>query len=105
MWELRFRVYVRRLSAEVTGPHVALAQLVPCRGTSLVRKSTPLGPYRRPMPRVLGGSLGGGAFSSGRCTPVVFGVGVWSLGLGTGLGVSGCGCGVLGVGLGVGVGG
>ena len=26
------------------------------RGTSLIRKSTPLGPYRRPMPRVLGGS-------------------------------------------------
>ena len=26
------------------------------RGTSLIRKCTPLGPYRRPMPRVLGGS-------------------------------------------------
>ena len=26
------------------------------RGTSLTRKCTPLGPYRRPMPRVLGGS-------------------------------------------------
>ena len=26
------------------------------RGTSLIRKRTPLGPYRRPMPRVLGGS-------------------------------------------------
>jgi len=26
------------------------------RGTSLTRKRTPLGPYRRPMPRVLGGS-------------------------------------------------
>ena len=25
------------------------------RGTSLTRKCTPLGPYRRPMPRVLGG--------------------------------------------------
>jgi len=24
------------------------------RGTSLLRKRTPLGPYRRPMPRVLG---------------------------------------------------
>jgi len=30
------------------------------RGTSLVRKRTPLGPYRRPMPRVLGWSSGGG---------------------------------------------
>ena len=26
------------------------------RGTSLIRKRTTLGPYRRPMPRVLGGS-------------------------------------------------
>ena len=26
------------------------------RGTSLTRKRTPLGPYHRPMPRVLGGS-------------------------------------------------
>ena len=26
------------------------------RGTSLTRKCTPLGPYRRPRPRVLGGS-------------------------------------------------
>ena len=26
------------------------------RGTSLTRKRPPLGPYRRPMPRVLGGS-------------------------------------------------
>ena len=29
---------------------------VPYRGTSLPRKCTPLGNYRRPMPRVLGGS-------------------------------------------------
>jgi len=26
------------------------------RGTSLIKKNTSLGPYRRPMPRVLGGS-------------------------------------------------
>ena len=32
------------------------------RGTSLMSKRTPLGPYRRPMPRVLGGSYGGGRF-------------------------------------------
>ena len=32
------------------------------RGTSLTRKRTSLGPYRRPMPRVLGGSQGGGRF-------------------------------------------
>ena len=30
------------------------------RGSSLTRKRTPLGPYRRPMPRVLGGSQVGG---------------------------------------------
>ena len=31
-------------------------------GTSLMRNRIPLGPYRRPMPRVLGGSLGGERF-------------------------------------------
>ena len=36
------------------------------RGTSLTRKRSPLGPYRRPMPRVLWGSYGGWAFSYGR---------------------------------------
>ena len=28
----------------------------PDRGSSLIRKRTPLGPYCRPMPRVIGGS-------------------------------------------------
>ena len=32
------------------------------RGTSLMRKRTPLGPYRRPMPRVVGASQGNGCF-------------------------------------------
>ena len=36
------------------------------RGTSRTRKRTPLGPYRRPMPRV----LGGWAFCFERSTPV-----------------------------------
>jgi hypothetical protein len=36
------------------------------RGTSLASKRTSLGPYRRPMPRF----LGGWAFSYGRGTPV-----------------------------------
>ena len=40
------------------------------RGTSLVRKRRHLGPYRRPMPGVLGGGLGGWAFTYGRGTPV-----------------------------------
>ena len=35
------------------------------RGTSLIRKRTPLGLYRRPMPRVLGGFWGGGRFLMG----------------------------------------
>jgi hypothetical protein len=35
------------------------------RGTSLTIKRTPLRPYGRPMPRVLGGSLGGGSFLMG----------------------------------------
>ena len=35
------------------------------RGTSLMRKRTPLGPYRRPMPGVLGGSYEGGRFFMG----------------------------------------
>ena len=37
------------------------------RGTSLLSKCTPLGPYRRPMPRV----LEGWAFSYGRGSPVL----------------------------------
>ena len=37
----------------------------PCRGTSPTRKHPPLGSYRRPMPRALGGSLGGGRFLMG----------------------------------------
>ena len=38
------------------------------RGTSQMRKRTPLGPYRRPMPRVPGGSQGGGRFLMGEVT-------------------------------------
>ena len=40
------------------------------RGTSRIRKRTPLEPYRRPMPRVIGGSYGSWAVSYGRGTPV-----------------------------------
>ena len=35
------------------------------KGTSLTKKRTPLGPYRRPMPRVLEGSRGDGRFLMG----------------------------------------
>ena len=34
----------------------------PHRGTSLIRKRTPLGPYRRPIPRLLWGSQDGVRF-------------------------------------------
>jgi len=43
------------------------------RGTSRIRKRTPLGPYRRPMPRVVGGSLGGGRFLMGE-VPLYHGI-------------------------------
>ena len=39
------------------------------RGTSLIRNSAPLGPYRRPMPRALGWSKGGGRFLMSEVTP------------------------------------
>ena len=35
------------------------------RGTSVIRKRTPVGPYSRTMPRVLGGSQGGLRFLMG----------------------------------------
>ena len=38
---------------------------VPHRGTSLARKRIPRGPYRRPMPRVVGGFCGGRRFLMG----------------------------------------
>ena len=44
---------------------VRFFKVTPYRDTSLIRKRTPLGPYRRPMPRVLGGSQGGGCFLMG----------------------------------------
>ena len=42
----------------------------PYRGTSLIRKRTPPGPYRRPMRRPIPRVLCGWAFSYGRSTPV-----------------------------------
>ena len=42
----------------------------PYRGTSRTGKCTPLGPYRRPILRVLGGGLGRWAFSYGRGIPI-----------------------------------
>ena len=41
------------------------------RGAPLIRKRTPLEPYRWPVPRVLGGVLREKAFSYGRGVPVV----------------------------------
>ena len=49
---------VRRVGWRVKGAHGVrnLSHRAIRRGTSLMRKRTPLGPYRVPMPRVLGGS-------------------------------------------------
>ena len=52
---------VRHRDCPMTMPHTARrmgidASPVAYRGTSLTRKRTPLGPYHRPMSRVLGGS-------------------------------------------------
>jgi len=57
--------------ASLTRPEVSLRFGQPgletaYRGTSPVRQRNPLGPYRRPMPRVLGGSWGGGGVIMGR---------------------------------------
>ena len=46
------------LGSQQTGPSKREGDMY--RGTSLERKRTPLGPYRRPMPRVLGESQGSG---------------------------------------------
>ena len=43
------------------------------RGDSLIRKRPPPGLYRRPAPRVLGGSLGGGLFLMGEVSLQGFG--------------------------------
>jgi len=75
---LNFEVLAQDLSIDAAGIVVMLVSIncslsryrrrfVPFqtvyRGTSLTRKCTPLGPYRRPMPTVLGWSKGGWAFS------------------------------------------
>ena len=45
-----------------TRANISREKLSSYRGTSLTRKRTPLGPYRRLMTRVLGGSWGVGRF-------------------------------------------
>ena len=50
------------LSSEVEHSLQGLDPGFEYRGTSLIRNSLPLGPYRRPVPRVLGGAWGGGRF-------------------------------------------
>jgi hypothetical protein len=46
----------------IHGGHVGTNKSAEYRGTSVIRKRTLLGPSRRPMRRVLGGSQGGGRF-------------------------------------------
>ena len=55
-----------RLLFERQGQNLAWPVLdVPNRGTSLTRKCTPLGPYRRPIHGVIWWSWGGGLFIMG----------------------------------------
>ena len=46
----------------LSSQEAALALLKTHMDTSLTRKRTPLGPYRRSMPKVVGGSRGEGRF-------------------------------------------
>ena len=66
---------VTRERHQVTRPHTLLAGkaqtpsgLAMYRGTSLIRKHLPSGPYSRPTPMVLRRSQGGGAVSHERST-------------------------------------
>ena len=66
---LRLGFRLVRVVAEIIKPNVVLlrSSVPPYRGTSSTKKRTPLGPYRRPMPRV----LWGWAFSYEQSTPVL----------------------------------
>ena len=48
-----------------TGAAAPAGRVMVYRGTSPIRKRTPLGPYRRTIPRALWGSWGGGRFLMG----------------------------------------
>ena len=52
-------MYMNSDAAVAHGPHCGMPpdawHPVLYRGTSPIRKRSPLGPYRRPMPRVMGG--------------------------------------------------
>jgi len=64
----RKRCLMMRMFARDMGPGFSVAG-VPgplYRGTSLIRKRTPLGPYRRPVRRVLGKAQWGGRFLMGK---------------------------------------
>ena len=66
MYTVALLFYVQQEVLEKEAPHPAepkvCSRLPAYRGTSLTRKGTPLGPRRRPMPRVQGRSQGGGRF-------------------------------------------
>jgi hypothetical protein len=55
----------KRSEAGPRALHMSLLATYYGTGVPHLRKCTPLGPYRRPMPRVLGGSWGGGRFLTG----------------------------------------
>jgi len=50
------RIYAYGYPDKAWSPPVYFLLAIFYRGTSLTRKRNPLGPYRRPLPRVLGGS-------------------------------------------------
>ena len=74
-----YGVHIPNLGIAKNAP--AVSRVFRYRGTSLARKRNPLGPYRRPMPRVVGESWGGGCFMGqvplyelALCSVMVFGV-------------------------------
>ena len=77
------------VSAQIAPSVVGVCVWRPCwyRGTLLMRNFHSLGPYRRPLPRALRWSWGGGAVSYERGTPVVV---HHSLRIRTGAGIHGC---------------
>ena len=65
----RLRVPRAIIDDQVTSPPPSVTfdqfQVFRVQGTSLLRKCNPLGPYCRPMSKLLGGSQGGGRFLMG----------------------------------------
>ena len=61
----------RRASRSISTVSRDASTVAAYRGTSLMRNTPLVGPYRRPMPMVLEGSQGGGRFLMGEVPPYV----------------------------------